>query len=104
MVSQVSLAYNPAVMHVYIAVGCQTKGCGVAHILKYLGEKGKAQTSNVEIWVPCPLMLECPNCHKTYDYHPLQEKYFQQELPYPPPADYSNKLGPPLDHKKPLAN
>lgn len=78
-------------MHLYIVVPCKTPKCGVGHILLYIGEKGKC-LEGFEYLTPHPLMIECPTCHHTYDYARSKEEYFLQELPYPPPKGYSNKL------------
>ena len=59
--------------------------CNTAHVLMHLGEKGKAP-AKVEYWMSYPLMLDCPTCGKTYDYADSEDKFFQKELPAPPPG------------------
>jgi len=41
-----------------------------------------------------PLMVDCPACGKTYDYSDVEDKFWQKELPAPPPG-HSNRLAPP---------
>jgi hypothetical protein len=79
-------------MHLYIAVPCKTPNCGTAHMLMYLGEKGKV-LERVEYWIPHPLELECPTCGRSYNYSGSEKDFFQAEFPQPPPPEYSNKLG-----------
>jgi hypothetical protein len=59
-------------MHLYIVVDCKTANCGTAHILTYLGERGKTPVS-VENWMPYPLMMNCPTCGLTYNYSDSEE-------------------------------
>ena len=73
-------------MHLYIVVDCKTQNCEVVHVLMHLGEKGKTP-ARVECWMSYPLIVDCPNCGKTYDYSDVEEQ-FQQKLP-PPPDGYS---------------
>jgi hypothetical protein len=80
--------------HLYIVVNCKTNGCRAAHVLTYLGEKGKQQ-GNVEYWMSYPLMIACPGCGQTYDYSDSEEKFRQQELPLAPPSNYFNRLAHP---------
>jgi hypothetical protein len=54
-------------MHLYLVVDCKTPNCGTAHVLMYLGEKGKVP-DQVEYWIPYPLKIGCPSCGKTHDY------------------------------------
>jgi hypothetical protein len=48
--------------HLYIVVDCKTKNCATAHVLTYLGQKGKTPTS-VEYWMSYPLD-RLPNLRK----------------------------------------
>jgi hypothetical protein len=80
--------------HLYIVVNCKTEGCAAAHVLTYLGEKGKTAGS-VNYWMSYPLMIECPSCGLTYDYSDSEEKFRQQELPLAPPSNYCNRLAHP---------
>jgi hypothetical protein len=78
-------------MHLYIVVDCKTANCRTAHVLTYLGEKGKIPAS-VEYWMPYPLMIACPTCGQTYDYSDSEAGFTQRELPLAPPSDYFNRL------------
>ena len=80
-------------MDLDIVVDCKTQDCRTAHVLMHLGEKGKT-TAKVGYWMSYPLMVDCPNCGRTYDYSDAEEKFRQEELPAPPPG-YSDKLAPP---------
>jgi hypothetical protein len=70
-------------MHLYIVVNCKTRGCRSVHVLMHLGEEGKTPPK-VEYWMSYPLLVDCPNCGKTYDYSDAEEQFRQKELP--PPA------------------
>jgi hypothetical protein len=83
-------------MHLYIVVDCKTKNCGTAHVLTYLGEKGKTPAS-VEYWMSYPLMIDCPLCGQTYDYSDSEEEFRQKELQLSPPSEYFNRLAAPGD-------
>ena len=78
-------------VHLYILVDCKTASCGTAHVLTYLGEKGKTP-ARVEYWMSYPLMIDCPTCGLTYDYSDSEEKFRQKELPLAPPSKYFNRL------------
>jgi hypothetical protein len=78
-------------MHLYIVVDCKTANCRTAHLLTYLGEKGKTPVS-VQYWMSYPLMIACPTCGKTYDYSDSEDKFRQRELPLGPPSEYLNRL------------
>jgi hypothetical protein len=80
-------------MHLYIVVNCKTQDCRTVHVLMHLGEEGKTP-AKVEYWMSYPLIVDCPNCGKTYDYSDVEEKFLQKELPTPPPG-YSDRLAPP---------
>jgi len=83
-------------MHLYIVVDCKAANCGTAHVLTYLGEKGKTPAS-VEYWTSYPLIIDCPTCVETYDYSDSEEKFCQKELLLAPPSEYLNRLaGPPV--------
>jgi len=81
-------------MYLYIVVDCKTANCRTAHVLTYLGEKGKTPAS-VEYWMSYPLMIDCPTCGRSYDYSDSEENFRQKELPLAPPAEYLNRLGEP---------
>ena len=85
-------------MHLYIVVDCMTKNCATAHVLTYLGEKGKTPAS-VESWMSYPLMIECPACGKTYDYSDSEERLRQKELPLAPLTGYANRLAGPAENE-----
>ena len=80
-------------MHLYIVVNCKTRDCRTVHVLMHLGEEGKTPPK-VEYWMSYPLIVDCPNCGKTYDYSDAEEQFRQKELP-PPPDGFSNRLAPP---------
>jgi hypothetical protein len=78
-------------MHLYIVVDCKTEGCGTVHVLMHIGEKGKTP-AKIDYWMSYP----CPTCGRIYDYSNSEDKFWQKELP-PPPPGYSNRLaGPPI--------
>jgi hypothetical protein len=81
-------------MHLYIVVDCKTQNCRTVHVLMHLGEKEKTP-ARVDYWMSYPLMVDCPICGETYDYSDAECKFWQKELP-PPPPGYSNRLAPPL--------
>ena len=85
-------------MHLYVVVGCKTENCATAHVLTYLGEKGKTPAS-VEYWMSYPLMIGCPVCGKTYDYSDSEETFQQKELPWAPPTGYANRLAGPDENE-----
>ena len=70
-------------VHLYIVVDCKTEGCTAAHVLTYLGEKGKT-AETVEYWMSYPLMIGCAICGKEYDYADSEGTFRQKELPAPP--------------------
>ena len=74
-------------LHLYIVVDCKTDGCIAAHVLTYLGEKGKT-AERVEYWMSYPLMIECPICGNEYDYADSEENFRQKELPAPPTGHF----------------
>jgi hypothetical protein len=78
-------------MHLYVVVDCKTTNCATAHILTYLGERGKTPGC-VEYWMSYPLMIDCPTCGRTYDYSDSEDKFRQKELPLAPPLEYFNRL------------
>lgn len=78
-------------MHLYIVVDCKTKNCRTAHVLVYLGEKGKTPAS-VGYWMSYPLVIDCPTCGKTYDYSDSECDFRQEELPLAPPPEYFDRL------------
>lgn len=78
-------------MHLYIVVDCKTKNCEAAHVLTYLGEKGKT-SARVDYWMSYPLMIDCPLCGQTFDYSDSEEKFRQKELPLAPPSEYFDRL------------
>jgi hypothetical protein len=53
-------------MHLYIVVNCKTQDCRTVHVFMHLGEEGKTPPK-VEYWMSYPLIVDCPNCGKTYD-------------------------------------
>jgi hypothetical protein len=77
-------------MDLYIVVDCKTQKCKTVHVLMHLGEKGKTP-ARVEYWISYPLTVDCPTCGKTYDYSDVETKFWQKELPAPPP-EFSNRL------------
>jgi hypothetical protein len=77
-------------MHLYIVVTCKTLGCETVHVLMHLGEKGQTQ-ARVEYWMAYPLMIACPTCGRAYDYSDSEAKFWQKELPAPPPG-YVDRL------------
>ena len=79
-------------MHLYIVVDCKTQDCRTVHVLMHLGEKGKTP-EKVVYWMSYPLMVDCPSCGETYDYADGEERFWQKELP-PPPPGYSDRLAP----------
>ena|SRR5215469_13741683 len=86
-------------VHLYIVVDCKSQNCTAAHVLTYLGEKGKTPAS-VEYWMPYPLLIECPICGTTYDYADSEERFRQKELPLAPPSKYFNRLAAPQTAKR----
>ena len=80
-------------LHLYIVVDCKTKGCTAAHVLTYLGEKGKTPET-VEYWMSYPLVIECPICGKEYDYADSEERFRQKELPAPPTGHFDRLAKP----------
>ena len=89
-------------VHLYIVVSCKTKNCATAHVLTYLGEKGKTPAS-VKYWMSYPLVIDCPTCGKSYDYSDLEGRFRQKELPLAPPSDYFNRLAAPEMTKEPIS-
>ena len=85
---------QPSPVHLYIVVDCKSKNCTAAHVLTYLGEKGKTP-AHVEYWMPYPLLIECPICGNTYDYADSEERFKQKELSQAPPPKYFNRLAAP---------
>jgi hypothetical protein len=85
-------------MHLYIVVDCKTHNCRTVHVLMHLGEKGKTP-AKVEYWMAYPLMVDFPTCGRTYDYSDTEDKFWQKELP-PPPPRHSNRLAPPSVRNK----
>jgi hypothetical protein len=86
-------------MHLYIVVDCKTANCGTAHVLTYLGEKGKSPAT-VEYWMSYPLRIDCPTCGQTYDYSDSEERFKQKELPLGPPSEYFDRLSEPAVLKR----
>ena len=80
-------------MHLYIVVDCKAQECRAVHARMLLGGKGKTP-AEVEYGVSYPLAVEYPTYGKTYDYSDAEGKFWQKELP-PPPPGYSNRLAPP---------
>ena len=76
-------------MHLYLATDCQTPGCRQTFLLKYLGRKGKLKS--VEVKIPAPLLIHCPACLQTHDYH-SGKRHYQLERTDPPPPDFSDKI------------
>ena len=77
-------------MHLYIVVACKSDDCMAVHVLRHLGEKGKAP-ARVEYWMPFPLTIDCPQCGRSYDYAYSDHDFRQKELPAPP-AGYFDRL------------
>jgi len=85
-------------MHLYIVVDCKTQNCKAAHVVKHLGENGRAPAT-VEYRMSYPLMIECPICGKEYDYSDSEEKFSQRELP-PPQTGHCERLANPSHRTK----
>ena len=66
-------------MHLYIVVDCKTANCRTAHVLTYLGEKGRTP-ARVQYWMSYPLMIDCPTRGLAYDYSGSEEKSGRKSL------------------------
>lgn len=76
-------------MHLYLVFHCKTDGCLGKHPVKYLGETGYVQ-QGVDVSVPAPFVLECPQCENPYNYRldDLEEFEWSQ----PPPVDFRDRI------------
>jgi hypothetical protein len=66
-------------MHPYIVVACKSQNRRTVHVSCILVKKPKG-SGKVEYWMSYPLMVDCTNCGRTYDYPDSEEEFWQKAL------------------------